>query len=176
MWLDPERTSPYEFHQYWKNTDDRDVERFLLQLTLMPVDEITALMAQHDEAPHERKAQARLADEVTELIHGTDAVASANLAAKVMFSNAVPSPEDLTALRGVVPETTVTIAGLGDEPVVEMLVASGLASSKRDARQALKDGAVRWNGEKVDGELALASGTVAMLQKGKRNKHLVVLD
>jgi len=176
VWLDPERTSPYEFHQYWKNTDDRDVERFLLQLTLMPVDDITALMAEHNEVPHERKAQTRLADEVTELIHGTDAVASANLAAKVMFSNAVPTPEDLMALRGVVPETTVAIGELGDEPVVEMLVASGLASSKRDARQALKDGAVRWNGEKVDPELTLTSGTVAMLQKGKRNKHLVVLD
>jgi len=176
VWLDPERTSPYEFHQYWKNTDDRDVERFLLQLTLMSVDDIAALMVEHAESPQERKAQTRLADEVTELIHGADAVVSANLAAKVMFSNAVPTPEDLTALRGVVPETTVTISELGGEPVVEMLVASGLASSKRDARQALKDGAVRWNGEKVDGEVGLDAGTVAMLQKGKRNKHLVVLD
>ena len=70
----------------------------------------------------------------------------------------------------------VVVIVFGDEPVVEMLVASGLASSKRDARQALKDGAVRWNGEKLDGELTLTSGTVAMLQKGKRNKHLIVLD
>jgi len=176
VWLDPERTSPYEFHQYWKNTDDRDVERFLLQLTLMPVEEISALMGEHNDAPHERRAQARLADEVTELIHGSGAVSSANVAAKIMFSNAVPTPDELMALRGVVPETTVTIAELGDEPVVEMLVASALASSKRDARQALKDGAVRWNGEKVDGELELQSGIVAMLQKGKRNKHLVVLE
>ena len=102
-------------------------------------------------------------------------VTSANTAAKVMFSNEALTADDLAALRGVVPETEIAIGDLGDEPVVELLLASGLASSKRDARQSLKDGAVRWNGEKVDGELALEAGVVAMLQKGKRNKHLVVL-
>ncbi len=175
VWLDAERTSPYEFHQYWKNIDDRDVERFLLQLTLLSVDEITAIMGSHAEAPHERRAQQALADAITELIHGPALVESANLAAKVMFSNSVPSPEELARLRGLVPETTVILSELGDEPVVEMLVASSLASSKRDARQALKDGAVRWNGDKVEGDLALEVGTVAMLQKGKRNKHLLVI-
>ena len=178
VWLDPERTSPYEFHQYWKNTDDRDVERFLLQLTLLPVDEIASIMAEHAEAPHERKAQQRLADAVTELIHGADAVASATLAASVMFGSAVPSAEELLSLRGVVPEAVVEATGLGDEPFVDLLIASELASSKRDARQALKDGAVRWNGEKVDGtdSTMLKSGAVAMLQKGKRNKRLVVIE
>ena len=175
VWLDPERTSPYEFHQYWKNTDDRDVERFLLQLTLLPVAEIGAIMDEHTKAPQERRAQQALADAVTELIHGAEMVTSANTAAKVMFSNEAPTADDLAALRGVVPETEIAIGDLGDEPVVELLLASGLASSKRDARQSLKDGAVRWNGEKVDGELALEAGVVAMLQKGKRNKHLVVL-
>ena len=178
VWLDPERTSPYEFHQYWMNTDDRDVERFLLQLTLLPVEEIQSIMAEHAEAAHERKAQQRLADAVTELIHGADAVASATLAASVMFGSAVPSEEDLLALRGVVPEARVLMADLGEEPFVELLITSELASSKRDARQALKDGAVRWNGEKVDGtdSTMLEAGAVAMLQKGKRNKRLVVID
>lgn len=178
VWLDPERTSPYEFHQYWKNTDDRDVERFLLQLTLLPVDEITSIMEAHAEAPQERMAQTRLADAVTELIHGAEAVVGANAAARVMFGSAVPTDEDLQTIRGLVPETTIVASELGDEAVVEMLVASGLASSKRDARQALKDGAVRWNGEKIDGSDAsmFTAGTIAMLQKGKRNKHLVVID
>lgn len=175
VWLDAERTSPYEFHQYWKNVDDRDVERFLLQLTLMSVDEVADIMASHAEAPHERRAQQALADAITELIHGAALVESANLAAKVMFSNAAPTADELAGIRGVVPETTVVASELGEEPVVEMLIASGLASSKRDARQALKDGAVRWNGEKVDGDPELGTGTVAMLQKGKRNKHLVVV-
>ena len=175
VWLDADRTSPYEFHQYWKNVDDRDVERFLLQLTLMSVDDVAAIIADHEQAPHERRAQQALADAITELIHGPELVASANVAAKVMFSNAVPTTDELAGLRGVVPETVVEQSNLGDEPVVALLIASGLASSKRDARQALKDGAVRWNGEKVEGDLDLEADTVAMLQKGKRNKHLVVL-
>ena len=178
VWLDPERTSPYEFHQYWKNTDDRDVEKFLLQLTLVPVDEISSIMAEHNEAPHARLAQSRLADEVTELIHGADAVTAANRAAAVMFGGAVPTPEDLAALRGVVPELEATAADLHEtEPFVDLLVNSELVKSRREARQALDDGAVRWNGEKVDGTdySMLTAGTVAMLQRGKRNKHLIVL-
>lgn len=178
VWLAPERTSPYEFHQYWKNTDDRDVERFLLQLTLLPVDEITAIIATHNEAPHERKAQQVLADAITELVHGADAVQAATRAAAVLFGGAVPTADDLVALRGVVPEAEAVAADLHEnEPFVDLLVESGLVKSRREARQALEDGAVRWNGDKVDGtdSAMLTAGTVGMLQRGKRNKHLVVL-
>ena len=182
VWLDAERTSPYEFHQYWKNTDDRDVERFLLQLTLLSVDDIAAIMESHAEAPHERRAQTALADAVTELIHGRDAVERSNLAAEVMFGKAEPSPDTLTAIRGFVPEVETSAAALAEpqstEPFVDLLLDSGLAGSKRDARQALKDGAVRWNGEKVDGTdtSMLAANTLALLQKGKRTKCLVVIS
>ena len=179
VWLDAERTSPYEFHQYWLNTDDRDVERFLLQLTLLPVDEISEIMADHSQAPQERAAQRRLADAVTELVHGSDSVEGANAAARVMFGSGAPSIDDLQAIRGLVPETVLTASDLdGDEVLVDVLVETGLASSKRDARQAIKDGSVRWNGEKLDGEdtSMLAAGVIGMLQKGKRNKHLVVID
>lgn len=179
VWLDPDRTSPYEFHQYWVNVDDRDVERFLLQLTLLPVDTIAEIMIEHGERPERRMAQQRLADEVTTLIHGEAAVANAKRAAAVLFGGEVPGPDDLVALRGVVPETAVDPASLAEaEPFVQLLMESGLASSKRDARQALGDGAVRLNGEKVDGSepLELASGDVAMLQKGKRNRHLIVVN
>ena len=179
VWLDPERTSPYEFHQYWKNTDDRDVERFLLQLTLLPVEEISAVMEAHVDAPHERKAQQQLADAVTELIHGADAVASVNRAASVMFGGAVPTADDLVALRGTVPEVEVAAAELHDsEPFVDVLVDSGLVKSRREARQAISDGSVRWNGDKIDGSETglLTAGGVGLLQRGKRNKSLVVLS
>lgn len=179
VWLDAERTSPYEFHQYWLNTDDRDVERFLLQLTLLPVDEISEIMADHSQAPQERAAQRRLADAVTELVHGSDSVEGANAAARVMFGSGAPSIDDLQAIRGLVPETVLTASDFdGDEVLVDVLVETGLASSKRDARQAIKDGSVRWNGEKLDGEdtSMLVAGVIGMLQKGKRNKHLVVID
>ena len=179
VWLDPDRTSPYEFHQYWKNTDDRDVERFLLQLTLLPVEEISAVMEAHVDAPHERKAQQQLADAVTELIHGADAVASVNRAASVMFGGAVPTADDLVALRGTVPEVEVAAAELHDsEPFVDVLVDSGLVKSRREARQAISDGSVRWNGDKIDGSETglLTAGGVGLLQRGKRNKSLVVLS
>ncbi len=182
VWLDADRTSPYEFHQYWKNTDDRDVERFLLQLTLLPVDEINAIMARHSEAPNERAAQTALADAVTELIHGKDAVERSNLAAAVMFGKADPTRANLESIRGFVPEVEASAGDLSapeaTEPFVTLLVESGLAGSKRDARQALKDGAVRWNGEKVDGTdtSVLQPDTLALLQKGKRNKCLVAIS
>ena len=176
VWLDPERTSPYEFHQYWMNTDDRDVERFLLQLTLVPVDEITALMAEHAEAPHQRKAQQRLADEVTELIHGEADVAAAKRAAAIMFGNAVPTEADLRGLVGIAPLVQFQPDQVADEsePFV-MCLAAHLVKSRREARQALDDGSVRWNGQKIDGSEVglLEPGTLGLLQRGKRNKCLV---
>ena len=178
VWLDPLRTSPYEFHQYWMNTDDGDVERFLLQLTLLPLDEISAIMETHVDAPHLRHAQQALADAITELVHGTEAVVSATRAASVLFGNAAPTSDDLIALRGVVPEVSAERAALHEsEPYVDLLVESGLVSSRREARQALSDGAVRWNGTKIDGSEIehLVEGSIGLLQRGKRNKHLVVL-
>jgi len=177
VWLDPDMTSSYEFHQYWLNVDDNDVERFLKQLTLLSLDEIAEIVAEHELEPHLRSAQQRLADEVTALVHGAEATEAAARAAKVLFAGEVPGPEDLLALRGIVPETEHAVAELGDEPVVDLLVASGLASSRRDARQGLSDGAVRWNGERLAAENApeFAAGTIGLLQKGKRNRHLISL-
>ena len=178
VWLDPERTTPYEFHQHWLNTDDRDVERFLLQLTLLSVPEIIEIMQQHQDAPERRGAQHALADAVTGQIHGADAAQAATRAAAVLFGGHVPGPEDLQALRGIVPETTVAMSALHDtEPFVDLLVASELTGSKREARQSLSDGAVRWNGEKIDGtdRSLLEAGSIGLLQRGKRNRHLVIL-
>lgn len=178
VWLDPERTTPYQFHQYWLNVDDRDVERFLLQLTLLPLDEIAAVMQEHTSAPEKRRGQTALADAVTALVHGQATVERATRAAAVLFGGQTPTPDDLAALRGVVPETEVSRSDLEtSEPFVDLLVASALASSRRDARQSLKDGAVRWNGVKIDGsESALvATDGIGLLQKGKRNKHLIVV-
>ena len=176
VWLDAERTSPYEFHQYWMNTDDRDVERFLLQLTLLPVAEIETIMSGHNEAPHERRAQKALADAVTELIHGSDAVEASTRAAAVLFGGVVPTATDLETLRGVVPEAELGAADLHEtEPFVDVLVASELVTSRREARQAITDGSVRWNGDKVvEGEHPeLTAGSLGLLQRGKKNKRLI---
>lgn len=180
LWLDAELTMPYEFHQYFLRSDDRDVERFLLQLTLLPVDRIAAIMADHEREPEARRAQQALADAVTELVHGAPAVRQANLAAGALFGGGELDAEALEALRGIVPETAVGADVLeGDEPVVDLLVASGVASSKGDARRTLQQGGIRLNGEKVDSSEAAVSavaGRYVLVQKGKKQRHLVVVS
>ena len=101
----PSGRCPYEFHQYWMRTDDRDVERFLLQMTLLPIEGVADVMAEHLRAPEQRSAQRVLADEVTALIHGPGEVRRANLAAGALFGGGELDGEALEALRGIVPET-----------------------------------------------------------------------
>ena len=180
VWLDAGKTLPYEFHQYWLRTDDRDVERFLLQVTLLSVDEISEIMAEHEAAPQQRVAQTRLADAVTALIHGPEQVRQAKLAAEALFAKETPGGEALAALRGIVPESEHGADVLsGDEPVVDLLVATGVASSKGDARRTVAQGGVRVNGVKVDGpsdEVVAVDGRYVLIQKGKKQRHLAVVS
>tara|TARA_Y100000310_G_scaffold17194_1_gene17072 strand:+ start:7240 stop:8520 length:1281 start_codon:yes stop_codon:yes gene_type:complete len=183
VWLDPERTLPYEFHQYFLNVDDRDVERFLLQLTLVAVADVAGVMDAHVAAPEERIAQNRLADEVTTLVHGAEETARARLAAVGLFGDGRPTVEVLEAIRGIVPESTVSAADIdGDESLVDALVVSGLCSSRGDARRTIKGGGVSVNGLRQDAEAAVLppdsalGGRFVLLQKGRRNRHLLVLD
>jgi tyrosyl-tRNA synthetase len=182
VWLDAARTLPYELHQYFVNVDDRDVERFLLHLTLLPVDEVASVMVDHDRAPESRVAQERLADEVCTLVHGEPETARARLAAAGLFGGGPPTGEVLEALRGIVPETSVTAGGLaGEESLVDVLVASGLCGSRGDARRTLAGGGVSVNGVRQDPDAmalpvdALVDGRFVLLQKGRRNRHLLVL-
>ena len=165
------------------NVDDRDVERLLLQLTLVPVGEVAAAMADHANAPELRTAQRRLADEVCTLVHGADETARAGLAARGLFSDEAPTVEVLDALRGIVPETTVEAADLnGEESLVDALVASGLSGSRGDARRTVSGGGVSVNGRRQDPDAlalpddALVEGRYVLLQKGRRNRHLLVVD
>ena len=180
LWLDPEQTMPYEFHQYFLRSDDRDVERFLLQLTLLPVEQIAEIMADHRGEPEARRAQQVLADVVTGFVHGDAAVRQSKLAAAALFGGGALDAESLEALRGIVPESEITTDLLaGDEPVVEVLVASGVASSRGDARRTLQQGGIRINGEKVEAADATVSpvdGRYVLLQKGKKQRHLVVIS
>ncbi len=181
VWLDPERTLPYEFHQYWLRVDDRDVERFLLQLTLLGVDEVAEIAAAHDADPSARLGQQRLADEVTTLVHGAEAVEQAKLGAQAMFGRGDLSVEMLGALRGVLPETVVSAGDLvGEDALVNLLVATGVTASKGEARRLLSQGGVSVNRGKVDAETTLEGAVIGqrylLLQKGKKLRHLVVVD
>lgn len=204
VWLDPQRTSPYEFHQHFLRSDDRDVDRLLLQMTMLSTEEIGAVMAEHRSAPEARSAQRRLADAVTELIHGPAEARRANLAARALFgagrsgsadpgaarspataqesASAEPlSSELIEALRGIVPETVLDRGSAPDshEPVVELCVASGVCSSKGEARRTIAQGGLHANGERV-GDPAhvpdLVDGRFVLLRRGKHQHHLVVIE
>ncbi len=174
VWLDPERTSPYAFHQSWIQAEDAKVGEYLLQFTFVPVTEIEALMREHDSNPGLRLAQRRLATEMTTLVHGPDETASAELAGQALFGRA-----ELADL----PEATLAAALLeagavdveGPPSIVDALVASGLVPSRSAARRAVTDGGAYVNNERVtdpdlelQGELLL-HGRWAVLRKGKRS-------
>ena len=180
VWLDAGRTLPFELHQYFVNTDDRDVERLLLQLTLLPVARVGEIMVAHSAAPHERRAQRELADAVCTLVHGVAATAQARLAAEALFGQSALSAERLEAVRGIVPETVVDASTLGrDEPVVDALVASGVCVSRSDARRTIASGGIRVNGQRVghpSESVDLMGGRYALIQRGRRQRHLLVVD
>ena len=183
VWLDPKRTLPYELHQYLINVDDRDVERLLLQLTLVSVPEISELMAEHRKSPEDRSAQQRLATEVCRLVHGDDEAEQAVLATQGLFGSESTSEESLEALRGIVPETEVRASELiqAEESLIDVLVLSGLCSSKGDSRRTIAAGGISVNGDRQIADAIslpedlLLSGNYVLIQKGKKNRHLLVI-
>lgn len=182
VWLAADRTSPYAFFQYWMNTDDRDVEKFLLQLTLLPVREIADLVSVHADAPQERRAQRRLAHEVTTLVHGADAAQAAAEASAVLFGGD-PDVAGLAAWEVVAAE--VETVGLppgaafapGVDPV-PLLVGASLAKSNNEARRLLRDGAVMATGRRIAEdelvtEVDLRHGRYVLLRKGRKSYAVV---
>ncbi|CAB4572099.1 unannotated protein [freshwater metagenome] len=178
LWLDPNKTSPYQFRQYWIQLPDEDVERFLLQLTLRSVDEIRALVAEHTSDPGRRVAQRALAHDVTALVHGEAAEAAAAEAAGVLFGGdpTVASADALGVVAREVPATVMSRSGLDD--LVAILNQTGLASSNGDARRGLQQKAFRANGRPLEAENSLSEvgllhGRYILLRKGKTNFHLL---
>lgn len=180
VWLDPEMTMPYEFHQYFLRVSDADVERTLMQLTLLGVDDIAEVMAEHAANPHKRVAQHELADSVTGLIHGSTELRRAKRAAAALFGGGELDAEGLESLRGTVPETLVAAESVGpDEPVVDLLVVTGVCASKGDARRTIKQGGIRVNGRLVTGSsepVEAVGGRFALVQRGKKQRYLAVFD
>ena len=176
VWLAADRTSPYQFFQYWMNVADADIERFLLQLTLLPVDEAKAIAAAHAHAPHKREGQRRLAREVTAIVHGPEATGAAVEASQILFggSPAGASAQALEFLAGEVPTSPYT-AGV---TLAAALAATPLASSLSDARRTIDQGAASVNGGVVSADRPLTDADLLydryiLLRKGKRNYHLL---
>jgi tyrosyl-tRNA synthetase len=179
VWLDPERTSPYRFYQFWVNTDDRDVERYLRLFTFLRLDQIAAAMAEHAGDPGRRTAQKLLAREVTATVHGAAATEQAVRASEALFGGEL----DLAALPDM-PTRAVARAEVLERPILEALLASGLASSKADARRGIEGRGFYLNGQAIEradatlGERDLhgpASEPFVILRKGKKNYVRLVL-
>ena len=167
LWLDPDRTSPYEFYQYWRNVDDADVEKCLALLTFLPMDEVRRLGALKDAAINEAKRV--LAFEVTKLIHGEEEAVKARDAAEALFGGG--------AMGGSVPTTALTAAELAEESrLVALLARAGLCKSNGEARKTIQQGGVTVNDEKVtDVDFRftpeMLSGEGALVRKGKKTYH-----
>ena len=180
LWLDPEKTSPYEFRQYWVQLPDEDVERFLLQLTLRSVEDIHALMSEHRAAPEKRLAQRALASDVTALVHGVAAEQAAAEAAQVLFGGdpTTASVDALAVVAREVPASEVTREQLGDQ--IAILVQSGLAASNGEARRTLTQKGFKANGQTLEEtksllEVDFLHGRYILLRKGKTNFHLLTV-
>jgi tyrosyl-tRNA synthetase len=182
IWLDGERTSPYHFYQFWVNTDDRDVERYLKLFTFLPLDRISVVMAEQSRDPGKRVAQKTLARQVTATVHGEAAADQAVQTSEALFGNGSGGVEEVAEM----PERRVSRSRLpGGMQVVEVLVASGLASSKADARRGIQGKGFYLNGEAIESadlvidEAALqgpADAPFMILRKGKRNYVRLVVE
>src|SRR5438132_1249885 len=148
VWLDPALTSPYQFYQFWVNTDDRDMQGYLKLFSLKPRDAITALIERAKKDPAAREAQRTLAAEVTELIHG-DAARNAMVASDILFGQFDPHNASGRALETLAQEIpTTTIDGQDALTLVDALVRSGLAKSKSEARRAIAPSGGRRRGSR----------------------------
>ena len=147
IWLDPEKTTPYEFYQFWINTDDRDVIKFLRYFTFLTKEEIDALAAEVEERPENRVAQKRLADEMTKMVHSESALKQAIKISEALFSGNLKDLSVNEIEQGFkdVPTHQLERADIG---LVDLLVNAKISSSKRQAREDIQNGAIYINGER----------------------------
>jgi tyrosyl-tRNA synthetase len=181
IWLDPALTSPYQFYQFWINTDDRDAERYLKLFTLLSQDEITALLKSHHQDPSQREAQKKLALEVTQLVHD-DAARAAIVASEILFGRFDPRGANERVFDALAQEIPTTAVPNTDVlTLVDAVVQTGLAKSKSEARRSIEQGGVYVNQERVNdvaraiGPADWLAGGNLLLRKGKKDYGLLRL-
>src|SRR4051812_4735591 len=179
VWLDPERTSPYKFYQFWINTDDRDVGKYVRTFTLLSREEIESLDAATNERPEKREAQRALASDVTRRVHGDESVRAAEEVSGLLFGGLDPaslSAGALEALREEIPLFKAT--SLTDpQAIIDAVTGeNGLFKSRGDAKRMVQQGGVYLNGQRVDAELKSVTplhGKYVLVRKGAKNYALV---
>ncbi|SDB94174.1 tyrosyl-tRNA synthetase [Pelagirhabdus alkalitolerans] len=148
IWLDPEKTSPYEFYQFWINTDDRDVIKFLKYFTFLSMEEIQALEEELNQAPEKRVPHKRLAEEMTKIVHDEKALQQAQHITEALFSGDLKGLNASEIRQGFKDVPTVKLES-SEQTLVDLLVEASIASSKRQAREDIKNGAIYINGERT---------------------------
>ena len=189
VWLDPEKTSPYAFYQFWLNASDTDAANYVRIFTLKSQEEIEALEAQHAEAPHLRVLQKAIAEDITTRVHGAAALQTAIAASNILFGKSTAddlrslSEKDFFAVFEGVPQATVSISDFQNGlSIVEALAAkTGFLSSNGEARRELKANAISVNKEKVAEDYILSTQDLindryVLLGKGKKNNYILRVE
>jgi len=189
VWLDPEKTSPYAFYQFWLNASDTDAANYIRIFTLRTQAEIEALEAAHAEAPHLRVLQKAIAEDITTRVHGAAALQTAIAASNILFGKSTAddlrslSEKDFFAVFEGVPQATVSAADFGTGiSIIDALAAkTGFLSSNGEARRELKANAISVNKEKVGEDFILSTaelinGRYALLGKGKKNNYILIIE
>lgn len=188
IWLDPKKTSPYKFYQFWLNASDVDAEVFIKRFTLLSLDELAQLISEHTEVPHLRALQFKLAESVTVMVHGQSSYEQAVKASQALFKGskedlmALSKSELLEVLEGV-PTHTLKRDSHDDKLDMISFLAdqTGIMSSRGEARRSLKENSISINKEKVTDdsfitEKDLLNNEFILVQKGKKNKFLVIVE
>lgn len=176
IWLDPKKTSPFQFYQFWLSSDDASTEKYLKVFTFMSLTEIGALMGLRERSPERRIAQRKLAFEVTTLVHGEKEAMLAERFTDVLFgtsSYASLSASERDALFASVPSATISLG----TSLVEVLTQNGFIASKSEAKRLIEGKGIKLNGETVSGDTTLSEADftdgLAVIQKGKSERLLV---
>ncbi len=185
VWLDAELTSPYRFYQYWLNTSDLDVIRYLKYFTWLDRDQIAELEAAHDEAPQKREAHRRLAAEVTEMLHGPTALERAERSSQVLFGAAIDDlgSQEILDIFDHVPSTELERSVLDGDgmALTDLMVRSGLVASKGAAKRLIRDGGAYVNNHRIGDQRKVLTveefldGSLLVLRKGQKHYHVVSL-
>lgn len=178
VWLDPKKTSPFEFYQFWFNQDDRDVVKYLKYFTFLSHDEINSLEEKVTTEPEKREAQKRLAQEVTSFVHGDAEMKEAEKISEVLFNGDIKQLS-ATEIKQAFDKVPSAHAENATTNIVELLVNTEIESSKRQAREDVSNGAITVNGDKVtDVETSIDpadgfNGKYIVVRKGKKNYTLI---
>jgi tyrosyl-tRNA synthetase len=185
VWLDPERTTPFKFYQFWLNTDDRDVIPYLKYFTFLDRHAIEAVASTLRDAPETREAQRVLAREVTSLVHGAAQVERAERASSLLFGEDIATlpADDVLAVFDDVPSADVPASALDGEGIgmVDLVTRAQLAASKSDARRLVQSGGVYVNNRRVSDPYArftrehAIEGRLLVVRKGQKHNVLVRL-